>query len=197
LRYFVVVLIVLIAGGWWNQHRTNDHERTLGRIASEIAGRPVEIHCQGLPSSLIDISNRAGEVRFNEDGTPPDEATLKRDTCRDLKRFASVRAAPSFDCVRRAAPCERSIGRIASAVRVLAHEAWHLRGVTSEAETECYALQTTAFAAQRMGATEGEARSIALWNARHVYRNLPSEYQTSECRAGGSFDLRRGPTAWP
>ena len=155
------------------------------------------IHCQGLPSSLIDISNRAGEVRYNADGTPPDEATLKRDTCRDLKRFASVRAAPSFECVRRAAPCERSIAKIASAVRVLAHEAWHLRGVTSEAETECYALQTTAFTAQRMGATADEAHAITLWNIRHIYPSLPSEYRTSECRAGGSFDLRRGMTDWP
>jgi hypothetical protein len=197
VRYFAVFVIALVAAAWWNQHRTNGHERALGRIASEIAGRPVEIHCQGLPSSLIDISNRAGEVRFNDDGTPPDEATLKRDTCRDLRRFAGVRAAPSFECVRRAAPCERSIGRIASAVRVLAHEAWHLRGVTNEAETECYALQTTAFAARRLGATAAEARAVALWNTRHVYRTLPSQYQTGECRAGGSFDLRRGTTVWP
>jgi hypothetical protein len=197
VRYFLVFLIVLGVGGWWNQHRTDGHERKLGRVASEIAGRSVEIHCQGLPSSLIDISNRAGEVRFNDDGTPPDEATLKRDTCRDLDRFASVRAAPSFDCVRHGAPCERSTGRIASAVRVLAHEAWHLRGVTSEAQTECYALQTTALVAERMGASAAEARAIALWNTRHVYRNLPLEYQTGECRAGGDFDLRNGFTAWP
>ena len=197
MRYFAVFLIALVAAGWWNQHRTNGHERSLGRIASEIAGTPVEIHCQGLPSSLIDISNLAGEVRYNADGTPPDEATLKRDTCRDLKRFASVRAAASFECVRRAAPCERSTAKTAAAVRVLAHEAWHLQGVTDEAETECYALQTTAFTAQRMGATADEAHAITLWNIRHVYPYLPSEYRTSACRAGGSFDLRRGMTNWP
>jgi hypothetical protein len=146
---------------------------------------------------LIDISNRAGEVWFNDDGSPPDKATLKRDTCRDLKRFASVHTAPSFDCVRRTAPCDYEIGRIASAVRVLAHEAWHLRGVTNEAETECYALQTTAFTAQRLGASAEDARAVEFWNTRHVYRSLPSEYQTGECRAGGGFDLRRGTTEWP
>lgn len=196
MRY-VAVLLIALAAAWWNQHRTNSHESALGRIASEIAGRPVEVHCQGLPSALIDISNRAGEVRYNDDGTPPDEATLKRDTCRDLKRFASVRSSPSFECVRRTEPCDRSIGRIASAVRVLAHEAWHLRGVTDEAATECYALQTTDFAAERLGATAEEARAIALWNARHIYHNLPSHYRTGECRPGGSYDLQRGTTAWP
>lgn len=196
MRYFAV-LLALLAGAWWNQHRISGHERDLGNIASEIAGRPVEIHCQGLPSAFVDISNRAGEVRFNDDGTPPDEATLKRDTCRDLKRFASVRVDPSFECVRRAAPCDRSVARVTSAIRVLAHEAWHLRGITDEAETECYALQTTGIAAQRMGSTAEEATAIMVWNTRYVYQSLPPQYRTSECRAGGRFDLKYGTSAWP
>jgi hypothetical protein len=197
MRFFAVFLIALAGVAWWNQHRTNGHERTLGRIASEIAGRPVAVNCQGLPSALVDISPRAGEVMFNEDGTPPDEATLKRDTCRYLERFEDARSAPSFECVRRVEPCDPSTRKIVAAVRVLAHEAWHLRGVTSEAETECYALQTTALAARRLGATPEEARAVALWNTRQVYPYLPSYYQSSECRDGGSLDLHRGTTDWP
>ena len=197
MRYFAVSLIALASLGWWNQHRTNGHERTLGRIASEIAGRPVGVNCQGLPSAFVDISPRAGEVMFNDDGTPPDETTLKRDTCRYLDRFDEVRSGPSFACVRRVEPCEPSIGKIASAIRVLAHEAWHLRGITNEAETECYALQTTALAARRLGATPAEARAIALWNTRHVYPHLPSQYQSGHCRDGGGFDLRRNTPDWP
>ena len=198
MRYIVALLLIASAGvAFWNQHRTDGHERALGEIASEIARRPVAIRCQGLPSALIDISNLAGEVIFEHDGTPPDEATLKRGVCRDLKRFASARRAPSFECVRRLEPCERSIWKVAYAVHVFTHEAWHLRGVTSEAETECYALQTTAFTARRMGATPAQARALARWNVRHAYPNLPSEYQTSECRDGGSLDLRPETTDWP
>jgi hypothetical protein len=197
MRYFAVLLIALAAVSWWNQHRTNGHERLLGTIASEIAERPVAVNCQGLPSALVDISPRAGEVMFNEDGTPPDATTLKRDTCRHLTRFADARSSRSFECVRRAQPCELSTGKVVSAVRVLAHEAWHLRGVTNEAETECYALQTTALVARRLGATPEEAQAVASWNTQHVYPHLPSDYQSSECRDGGDFDLRRDTTAWP
>src|SRR5918992_4810004 len=197
MRYFAVSLIALAAVAWWNQHRTNGHERALGRIASEIAGRPVAIHCQGFPSAFFDISNRAGEVMFNADGTPPDDATLKRDTCRYLDRFEDARSAQSFACVRHVEPCESPTGKIASSIRVLAHEAWHLRGVTNEAETECYALQTTALVARRLGATPEEAQAVASWNTQHVYPYLPSQYQSSDCRDGGSFDLRRDTAEWP
>src|SRR5215218_5688186 len=136
MRYLAVLLIGLAGVAWWNQHRTDGRERNLGRIATEIAGRPVAVNCQGLLSTLIDISPNAGEVMCNDDGTPPNEATLKRDTCRYLRRFEDARSAPSFECVRRVEPCEPSTGKIASALRIVAHEAWHLRGVTNEAQAE-------------------------------------------------------------
>ncbi len=137
LRFPVLLVVVsLFAAAVWNQHRTNAHERRLGEIASEIAGRPVAINCQGLPSALIDVTSLAGEVMFDHEGRPADEATLKRDVCRDLIRFVPVRSAPSFDCVLRLEPCERPVGKIAYAVHVFTHEAWHLRGVMNEAQTD-------------------------------------------------------------
>jgi hypothetical protein len=193
----LALLLALVALAVWNQHRTDGHERRLGEIASEIAQRPVAVHCQGLPSALVDITNLAGEVQFDHEGTPADETTLKRDVCRDLKRFASARSAPSFECVMRVEPCEREVGKIAYAVHVFTHEAWHLRGVMDEAATECYALQTTALTAERMGATPGQARALAAWNLRHAYPNLPSQYHSAECRDGGALDLRPGTAQWP
>ena len=198
MRYVVALLLILLPGlAIWNQHRTNGHERALGAIASEIAKRPVAIHCQGLPSALVDITNLAGEVVFDHAGAPPDEATLKRDVCRDLKRFPNARSAPSFDCVLRVAPCERAVGKIAYAVHVFTHEAWHLRGYADEAKAECFALQTTAFTAERLGATPEEARALARWNLQHAYPHLPSQYQSSECRDGGALDMRPRISAWP
>jgi hypothetical protein len=196
-----LVLLALVVGlpllAYWNQHRVDGHERMLGEVASEIAGRPVGVRCQGLPSALIDITNLAGEVQFAHDGTPADVATLKRDVCRDLKRFGSARLAPSFDCVLRVEPCERATGKVAYAVHVFTHEAWHLRGIANEAAAECYALQTTAQTAARLGATPEQARAIALWNLKHAYPHLPSQYHSSDCRDGGPLDLRPETSVWP
>lgn len=181
----------------WGQYRVDDHERALGEVASAIAGRPVTVACQGLPSSLLDATAAAGEVQFDHAGTPADETLLKRDTCRALRGLGARAAGPSFGCVLRLAPCDRETARAASAVRVLAHEAWHLRGIRVEAEAECYALQTTAVAAHRLGATEEQARAVAVWNLRHVYPRLPSDYRGGNCRDGGPWDLRPETTVWP
>jgi hypothetical protein len=193
----LAVVVALPALAWWNQHRVDAHEQRLGEIAGEIAGRPVGVRCQGVPSALVDITNLAGEVQFDHDGRPADTATLKRDVCRDLKRFGSARSAPSFECVLRVDPCDRPTGKIAYAVHVFTHEAWHLRGVADEAAAECYALQTTAAVAERLGATPEQARAIAEWNLKHAYPHLPPQYHSPECRNGGRLDLRPETSVWP
>jgi hypothetical protein len=181
----------------WHQYREDGHERMLAGIASEIAGRPVRVHCQGLPSQLVDVSNIAGEVVFAHDGTPPDETTLKRDVCRDLRRYPDHRNDPRFACVDRNVACLKTEAKIAFAVHVFTHEGWHLRGYANEAAAECYALQTTAITAQRLGATAEQGRALARWNLRHTYPRLPPQYRAHACRDGGPLDLRPDTTEWP
>jgi hypothetical protein len=180
----------------WHQYRQDAHERLLRERASELAGRPVSMRCQGLPSNLIDVSSLAGEVIFDHTGAPPDEATLKRDVCADLRRYPEERER-LLGCVHRVQPCPAKPGRIAYAVHVFTHEAWHLHGVGDEAMAECYALQTTAPVARRLGATVEQAQALARWNLEHAYPYLPSQYHSSECRDGGSLDLRPASAQWP
>ena len=61
---------------------------------------------------------------------------------------------------------------------VLSHEAVHLSGVHDEALTECYAVQTDAAVARSLGATDIQARSIAVFE---YYANVlePAGYRFS------------------
>ena len=57
----------------------------MAAVATELAGRPVGVRCQGFFASMLDIGERAGEVQFPS-GRPPDHMFLTRDTCGALKR---------------------------------------------------------------------------------------------------------------
>ena len=48
-------------------------------------------------------------------------------------------------------------------MHTLAHESFHLRGIQSEAITECYALQNTAFVAERLGIDGATAQRLQKW----------------------------------
>lgn len=199
MRSLVLPLLLAAAVGGlvWNQYRESGHERALGLIASEIAGRPVGVACQGLPTELVDVGWTAGEVRFDETGRPSDETRLDRQVCRDLARFREALSAPELACVLRGDPCERRAAELAYAPGLLAHEAWHLRGVVDEARTECYALQSTALVAERLGAAPEQAAAVAAWSYARVYPGLPARYRTGLCRDGGPLDLRPGSPAFP
>lgn len=190
-------LVVLVAGLVWNQYREDGREHTLAAIAGEIAGRPVKVRCQGFPSQLLDVGWTSGEVEFDHGGRPMGETRLDRDVCEDIDRYPEQRAEASFACVRVQRPCDRRTAKVAYAVHLLAHEAWHLRGVSDEAMTECYALQTTAFVAQRLGAPAVEAQALAAWNLVEAYPMLPARYRSGHCRDGGPLDLRPNSAVWP
>ena len=85
------------------------------------------------------------------------------------------------------------------ALAVLAHEAWHLRGVSDEATTECYALQTGVEIGRRLGLSNDRARQLMrqqlVENALHT--GNPEYLVTSDCRDGGSLDLDPASTQFP
>jgi len=78
------------------------------------------------------------------------------------------------------------------AIAVLAHEAWHLHGETSEAFANCFGYQS--------GVQVGEALGLSLAAARQLMREqladnptdfaaTPQYIVTSGCKRGGSLDL--------
>ena len=74
----VLAVPLLAAIALQQEQRQNEHR--LGRVASEIAGRPVSVHCPGLLKRLVDISPNAGTVYFDAEGEPADFTDLDEET---------------------------------------------------------------------------------------------------------------------
>lgn len=184
MKRLVLLLAVaaLAAGFLWLRHAKAETERRLGAIASEIALRDVSVRCQGRVGATLDVGAEAGSVQFDAEGRPADETELDRKVCESLDRFRED-GEVTFDAVQ--------------AINTLAHESWHLAGIQDEAQTECYALQTTAFVAQRLGAQPDTGQRIAVEALQRLYPALPERYRTADCHDGGVLDLRPASSVWP
>jgi hypothetical protein len=84
-----------------------------------------------------------------------------------------------------------------SGIVTLAHESWHLRGVVSEAQTQCYAVQTTERVARSLGVPAPAAHLIALRVAADDAAAPVGEYHSADCRPGGKLDLHPQTPDWP
>lgn len=193
---FPLVLLVLIGSGWaWEGHGRHAHERQLGAVATQLAGRPVGVRCQSLWRDLLSIRSDLGEVRTDASGRLADETDLRRTTCQRLgtlvdDRLAQLDCLVSVDWSRpdRADPCIVRVGRLAHLVGTLAHESMHLRGYLDEAVAQCYAVQSEALAAVLLGGSRELGEALARFEL-FVTGGMPSEYQSFQCRPGGTLDL--------
>lgn len=178
----LLAVAALAAGFLWLRHANAETERRLAAIASEIARRDVSVNCQGRIGEALDVGAEAGSVGFDAEGRPTDETELNRAVCYSLVRFRDD-SEVSFEAVQ--------------AIHTLAHEAWHLAGIQDEAQTECYALQTTALVAERLGADPVVAQGIAVDAFRRLYPALPERYRSGDCHDAGVLDLRPASALWP
>jgi hypothetical protein len=149
--------------------------------ASRVAGKPVSIRCDESGDYVGAVQHADGVAAVGGD-----LAFLTPERCLDLYRLAfknEVRGSGT--------------GR---AIAVLAHEAWHLRGVRNEATTECYALQTGVEVGQRLGLSQGTARRLMRQqlteNALHS-GSSPAYLVSSDCRNGGRLDLHPASASFP
>jgi len=170
----------------WSSVGTADRARAEERFTAEatrIAGRSVRVECDDA-YAFTGVGSDAAGVAFISRGLAYLEPTI----CRTLYRMAfEDELGPRDDA--------------AFAISVLAHEATHLRGSRNEAETECFALQEGVILGRRLGLEEATARELMEAQrardlsdasvARLDYR-LPSE-----CRNGGSLDLRPDDPRFP
>jgi hypothetical protein len=196
-RILACLAAVAAMGFYLGPHRALEtDEAELARIATVIAGRDVGISCPGTLASLTEVSAQDGSVVFSPEGKPADEAKLSGETCRTLRRFLHG-SVGGLDCLARPRRCPLEVREAAVAVNVLSHEAWHLAGVRDEAATQCYALQSNADTAVRLGAGREDAQAIARYILREVQPVLPADYRSSECYDGGPLDLRPGRSSWP
>jgi hypothetical protein len=196
----VLILVPLLALALYlflDRREAAAREELLGSIASDIAGRPVDVRCQGRFSAALDVTAESGSVRFDASGRPAGWTDLKRGICLSLGRFRSDDRQGKFGCLHDPLACDRSVVRSVHALETLAHESWHLAGHVNEATTECYALQTIAFVAERLGASHEQGEQLARAAFVGLYPRMPAEYRSDECRDGGELDLRPESAVWP
>jgi hypothetical protein len=197
-----VVIATAIVGAlaWWLADRSDrrGNERRLAEIASSIAGRDVHVSCPGPLGRLLEHEIVDGSVRFDESGKPASETRLRSRSCGTLDAVAEGRRDAVLACLAAGGgTCGPEGEDVTRAVDVLAHESWHLAGLTDEAETECRALQSIAWVAQRLGASETEGRALARHHWEDGYRRMAQRYRSSDCADGGRLDLRPDSRAWP
>jgi hypothetical protein len=207
MRSLAVVLAVPIAlfgWQWWSDRST---EHLLSPVASEIAGRTVEVDCQSLWANLVDALPRHGEVLFDRNGVPEGRIFLTHPTCDRLQSFAGKAHHGELDCLhtldwQRPIPlvpgsdCYRASAKTIYGLMTLAHEAYHTAGETDEAVTNCMAIQAMAYTAVRLGANRREAELVA--HAMAALEPLQGAgYGTDRCRAGTELDLHPETPAFP
>jgi hypothetical protein len=187
------VAVVVGGAGWWIADRQDrkGNERRLSVIASQIAGRRVEVHCPGPIGRVLGWDIVEGSVRFDADGTPHDETKIRKQSCAELDELAEGGRANELACIERTAiPCGERGQETIMAVDVLAHESWHLHGIMDEGETECRSLQTMAWTAQQLGATAEQGHAMARAQFDWMYQEMPAQYRAGGCADGGPLDLR-------
>jgi hypothetical protein len=148
--------------------------------AARIATHPVTIRCDesgqivGVVQHTDGIAEVGGRLAY-----------LAPDRCYDLYRLA-------FDG-------DVSFSQTARAIAVLAHEAWHLRGIRDEGTTECYALQSGVELGRRFGLDDDTARRMMRQQlVENAGRGAASEYVVGpDCRDGGPLDLDPQSSAFP
>jgi hypothetical protein len=166
------------------------------RVASDLAGRDVEVRCW----SEADWADRSDEVAEWTHGEmrpggwtayvswDHERANLSPELCRTLGAWAYERHWPDD---------RWEVFNFAWSVKVLAHEAQHLRGIDSEAKADCYGLQEMPTVARGLGLGEEAARSLAEYAWQYIYPRAPDDYRSAECRDGGDLDLHPDSSVWP
>jgi hypothetical protein len=180
----VALFVLLPERGWKGLEREQQlrTERLLARQAAAIAGHEVEVRCdaKGEAVGVVQHSEGLAEVGGRR-------AYLTPAICFRLHRLAYEDDEGSF-------------AQTARAIAVLAHEAWHLRGVRDEGVTNCYAFQSGVELGRRLGLSEATAadmmRQQLAENA--IYgRSSPAYLVPSECRDGGELDLSPRTSVFP
>jgi hypothetical protein len=181
-----VSVALLAAGAWWVLDRSDrtGNERRLSEIASQIAGRGVEVHCPGPVARVFGGSTAEGWVEFDAAGQPADETKLQKTSCSELDALAEGRRAKELECTARAGIlCGRRGTEVAMAVDVVTHESFHMSGIRDEAATECASLNRMATTAQQLGATPEQGAALARGQFTETY---PPELQGTNLAIGVS-----------
>lgn len=185
LAITAAILLPLAGWGWHVRSERLHVEDRAAAAASQVAGRPVHVHCPGQLKRRLSTEIHDGEVQF-VDGRPADETKLTARVCDGLGRLLDRGAALDLACLQ-LDDCSADDTSVAYGVAVLTHESVHMRGVMDEAATECEAVRRSAGVAQALGASPRAAAFIADWQFSVADDQLPENYRTTaDCRIAGT-----------
>jgi hypothetical protein len=184
LGALALILWVVESRTGWDALDADTRTEAAARFSDEaslIAAKPVTIQCDesGDHVGVVQHADGAALVGGNL-------AYLTPQRCLDLYRLAFEGEVTSSQTAR--------------AIAVLAHEAWHLRGVRDEGTTECYALQSGVELGERLGLLDDTAGQMMRQQlAENLGRGLSSlEYVVPpDCRDGDRLDLNPDVARFP
>jgi hypothetical protein len=185
LAIVAVILFFAVRPSGWDAVSSENKAKTeaaLSREASRIAGHPAQITCDesGQQVGYVQDADGVAEVGGNQ-------AYLTPAICDTLYQLAFKDQVQSFP-------------RTARAIAVLAHEAWHLRGVRNEGLANCYGFQSGVEIGQHLGLSETRARAMMREQlATNVSDSRTNaQYRVpSGCSSGGAEDLRPAEPEFP
>jgi len=168
-------------------------EPRLSRAASRLVLVHVEIRCwssrewRPMLSEWNAYSGNASDLAGF--ANPPVRANLAPEYCARLARFL----------YRGWRPADPSgLSDAADAIELVAHEAQHLLDTeSSEAVTECYAIQNVRKLARLLGAPRGYAARLSVVYWTQLYPLEPAEYRTKDCRNDGLYDVNPDTNVFP
>ena len=180
----VVAWGISIRRGWSAlDHATQSRtEQVLSRQAERIAGHPVRVRCdtKGAHVGAVQEADGIAEVGGRA-------AWLTPAICFQLYKVIHHKDPHAFS------PAGRAIA-------VLAHEAWHLHGVSDEGITNCYAFQSGVEIGRRLGLSSSRARALMreqLATNGFDSSGAPQYLVPPGCKNGGRFDLHRSSSQFP
>ena len=170
MKIAAAIIVAGVLGFWaWTHHERTVTEHRLEAVADVLAGRPVGVTCRG--SGARCWTSTAVRARCSSrSGVRPDHMFLTRGVCGRLNAFIGARSHHDLDCLATIdwtrwsidadydGDCERHARADVEAINTLVHESMHLRGITSEAQAQCYAIQGDAWTVVRLGGTPRMAR---------------------------------------
>jgi hypothetical protein len=194
-RYLVeaLAMLVVVAGilywasrphGWSAVSEANQAraQALFSREAAKIAGHPAQVRCD-TSGEYVGFVKEADGLAF----VGGSRAYLTPGICDALYQLAFKHRTQSFP-------------RTARALAVLAHESWHLQGVSDEGLANCYGFQSGVQLGVDLGLSEGKARAMMR---EQLAANASDAQATPEylvpgtCRNGDDDDLNPGSSAFP
>jgi hypothetical protein len=179
----LIVWGVSIRRGWSALDSTTQArvEHTITREAQKIAGHPVTVICDTSGHHVGAVQEADGLAEVG--GT---RAWLTPGICYQLSRVIDGHAQHPG----------RTTGH---AIVVLAHESWHLHGVSNEGLANCFAYQSGV----QVGVDLGMSRSVAYGLMRQALSDNgadaaePQYVVPSGCKDGGKYDLNPASSQFP